>query len=157
MTVCRLCSTCKVSKPVSEFYADRRAKSGVSGRCKTCDKEAGYRSLKLHPRQRDRKGMKRPYWRNHGLTDMQYHGMLTDQSHRCAVCDTPIAHEVGDKYQKSTTPHIDHDHGCCPGKWSCGKCVRGLLCQKCNIALGCVNDNSKILERMVRYLNEYDS
>ena len=23
---------------------------------------------------------------------------------------------------------VDHDHKCCPGKKSCGKCVRGILC-----------------------------
>ncbi len=32
---------------------------------------------------------------------------------------------------------VDHDHACCPDeKYSCGKCVRGLLDLSCNTSLG---------------------
>lgn len=33
---------------------------------------------------------------------------------------------------------IDHDHSCCPGGRSCGKCIRGLLCDFHNMLAGCV-------------------
>lgn len=42
----------------------------------------------------------------------------------CAVC--------GD----SSKPQIDHDHNCCPGARSCGKCVRDILCISCNTLIG---------------------
>jgi hypothetical protein len=60
--------------------------------------------------------------------------------------------------------HIDHDHSCCPngkfvgtGKVSCGKCVRGLLCGRCNWVLGQVGDNkasSDLLEKLALYVRE---
>jgi hypothetical protein len=31
---------------------------------------------------------------------------------------------------------IDHDHACCSGRRSCGKCVRGALCNRHNLYLG---------------------
>jgi hypothetical protein len=36
---------------------------------------------------------------------------------------------------------VDHDHACCPGPRSCGKCVRGRLCGACNTALGSLRDD----------------
>ena len=48
--------------------------------------------------------------------------------------------------------HIDHDHTCCPGSGSCGKCVRGLLCRDCNFALGAAKDSTQTLQNMISYL-----
>ncbi len=39
-------------------------------------------------------------------------------------------------------PQIDHDHSCCSGMTSCGKCVRGTLCPVC----------SKLLARVERLI-----
>jgi hypothetical protein len=36
---------------------------------------------------------------------------------------------------KGQMRHIDHDHDCCPGSYTCGKCVRGVLCAPCNRTL----------------------
>lgn len=47
---------------------------------------------------------------------------------------------------------VDHDHRCCPGSKTCGKCVRGLLCSDCNLLLGKARDDEKILLKAVGYL-----
>lgn len=47
---------------------------------------------------------------------------------------------------------VDHDHSCCPGKDSCGKCVRGVLCTWCNSTLGHAKDDISRLKGLVAYL-----
>lgn len=47
--------------------------------------------------------------------------------------------------------HIDHDHSCCT-KGSCGKCVRGVLCHKCNTALGLLGDDVTRMSKAIGYL-----
>jgi hypothetical protein len=52
----------------------------------------------------------------------------------CELCDRRLS--VSQSSSHGVTWSIDHDHGCCPAGVSCGKCVRGLLCQRCNMMLG---------------------
>ena len=50
---------------------------------------------------------------------------------------------------------IDHDHTCCPGRTSCGKCVRGTVCQHCNRSMGQAKDSIEILRSLADYLERY--
>ena len=46
---------------------------------------------------------------------------------------------------------FDHDHGCCLSNNTCGKCLRGTLCNSCNVALGRSRDKPTN-PALVRYL-----
>lgn len=59
--------------------------------------------------------------------------MLTAQDGVCGFCGKP---ETTVQNGKIVALAVDHDHSCCPGKQSCGRCVRGLLCHLCNLAIG---------------------
>ena len=53
---------------------------------------------------------------------------------------------------------VDHDHNCCPGQISCGKCVRGVVCNKCNISIGkyetgLMRDDNPLKDKVKEYLN----
>jgi hypothetical protein len=77
--------------------------------------------------------------KNYGLTLEQYNEMLEVQGGRCAICGV-LQTEV------KMTFRVDHDH-------TTGK-VRGLLCHKCNVSLGLMNDNPEILQNAIKYLDK---
>jgi uncharacterized protein YlaI len=48
---------------------------------------------------------------------------------------------------------VDHDHRCCPGQVSkCGKCVRGLLCFRCNVVAGMLDEDPDIARALADHL-----
>lgn len=80
--------------------------------------------------------------RTYSLTSEQLVEML---SRPCEVCGAT----------KNLT--IDHDHSCCKSRTSCGKCVRGTVCQHCNRSMGQAKDNIQILRSLADYLERYRS
>lgn len=90
-------------------------------------------------------------WR-YGLSVEKFLEMNQPENRKCGnnACDT------------TERLYIDHDHACCGAgafekrtKVSCGKCVRGWLCQKCNTALGMVQDDIGKLKGLVAFLEDY--
>lgn len=110
-------------------------------------------------KMRERVGVKSPGWRGgrmakntryfildrYGLTTEQYQELSDKQNGVCAICKKP---EI---IRRNLS--IDHDHRCCPHHKSCGKCIRGLLCYRCNQALGLLNDDVFIIESAKLYLS----
>ena len=69
--------------------------------------------------------------------------MLKKQEGLCAICKV--------KETKKEFLQIDHDHSCCEGASSCGSCIRGLICARCNKALGMLRDDPIVAKRLVTY------
>jgi hypothetical protein len=118
----KICSKCKLSKDISEF-TKRTDTGGFASWCKSCIREKNKEKYdtELH--------WKRYLKHLYNISAEEYYQMLEDQEGGCAICGkTP--EEEGRKLA------VDHDHACCPGKKSCGMCVRGLLCLICNRFVG---------------------
>lgn len=79
-------------------------------------------------------------WR-YGLPAGEFERRLADQDGCCYLCVEPL------DLEKKRGIHVDHDHSCCRGSRSCGKCVRGLACHACNTGIGAFGDDP---ERMIR-------
>lgn len=82
---------------------------------------------------------KRGYKEKHGLTLVQHAAVMS----QCSMCEVSIAIDV------------DHDHSCCPGRRSCGKCVRGGLCRRHNTLVHgyetCYTDVNYYLDRVAEH------
>lgn len=113
-------------KPIAEFYIARKSKDGLDSLCKEHRQE--YRS-RPEVRERNRvRFLKIKY----GLTVVQYDQMWIDQLRNCYLCEEYLPYE---------DIVVDHDHSCCPGETTCGMCIRGLAHSKCNMGIGCLDDD----------------
>lgn len=108
-----------------DFQPDLMA---TSKRCKGCHR-AALRAARIQ--------------KTYSITEEQYQALLTAQQGGCYIC-----HRKAGARRHS----VDHDHSCCNGPISCGKCVRGLLCNKCNKFLGHIRDSVAAAYRMADYL-----
>ena len=82
----------------------------------------------------------------YGITLSDLREMLGVQDYLCAICGDLITER---------TSHVDHDHVCCDGPNTCGKCLRGVLCPSCNMGLGLFKDSIENLQKAVNYLDEW--
>ena len=79
---------------------------------------------------------------HHGITREMFDDMIVSQSGLCKICLAQLIR-----------PSVDHNHECCEGTYSCGYCIRGLICRKCNSAIGLAGDSSETLTRMAQYID----
>jgi hypothetical protein len=126
------CTTCHAELPFADFHRDKTAAHGHARMCRNCRKD-----LRIAE--------------SYGIDAATYRQLLDEQGHACLICRKPetATHQSGCLRRLS----VDHDHKCCPGKKSCGKCVRGLLCARCNSALGLVDEDLTVIASMAAYLN----
>lgn len=93
--------------------------------------------------------------RHFKLSKEDYGILLVEQKGVCAICGQPETRLSSSG--KPVSLSVDHDHSCCPGRSSCGKCVRGLLCERCNRSIGLMEENIEYLESAIAYLKKYMS
>ena len=72
--------------------------------------------------------------KEYGITRFDWEQLMSNQNGACAICTVELR-----------MPHTDHDH-------KTGR-VRGLLCQKCNQAIGLMMESPENLMRAARYLS----
>ena len=130
----KICKICNLEKDISDFYAGRKD-------CKSCKNLIAKQWRKDNPKNTEKhlvRMRERAKERRYGITQEQFNKMLIDQKNMCAICSS--------KFKNTKNTHIDHCHD--------SSRVRGLLCNNCNMALGQFNDNTDIMDNIIKYLQK---
>lgn len=130
----KLCRSCRRRKPIGEFHKDPSRLGGRYPQCKFCYN--GSRQKKYDPVKSARRYKETGSWqrikREYGMSPEQYKELWNKQRGLCAL-----------NCGRAATC-IDHDHQT--------EEVRGLLCRRCNSALGAFGDNEAGLLRVLEYV-----
>lgn len=86
--------------------------------------------------------------RKYGIGVEDYERMLIDQDYRCAICGQA---ETIDSPKGGQPANLAIDHEATTGR------VRGLLCFRCNRAVGQVREDVTIAEALVGYLRHFST
>jgi hypothetical protein len=82
------------------------------------------------------------------ITLAEYQDLFKIQGGVCAICHNPET-IVDAKNGLLRDLAVDHNH-------KTGR-VRGLLCRRCNQAIGLLNEDKDLLQQMIDYLSSIDS
>jgi hypothetical protein len=136
------CTKCGEVKNESEFHVEARNPNRNYRRsnCKVCDKERNRSYKESNRTVMNKKRVEYNRTKRAFFPPDLFEERLTSQGGVCAICG---AEEAGGRGQF----HADHDHAT--------ETPRGVLCHRCNIALGHFRDNPEILQSAIEYLNKY--
>jgi hypothetical protein len=126
-TVCRYCSN---AASLKSYYKFKKKKSLY---------------LQNYNKNHPEKNQERKLKKKHGITLLQYNTFLLKQNNVCAICfQSESAYDP--RLQSIKKLAVDHCHQ--------NNIIRGLLCSRCNMAIGLLNDSIIILKSAIKYLSK---
>lgn len=147
----KICSACGALKDISHFTSG--INGGITKNCEAC-REPRRRSMRKVPKEE--RAFRHQQWRySNGRSkeymndyNMRYHNGISmeefervnlNQGGLCKICGSPPT-------QGFERLCIDHNHQTMQ--------FRGLLCSKCNTAIGLLNENPELFQKIHDYLEE---
>lgn len=132
----KVCKKCGLEKPLTDFSKNRKTERTE---CKPCFASMVRNNRNKKPPSKN--ATRRAQWKHYYGIHMDQDTInlnLEKQNWACAICKDDL-HEV--RY------HQDHDHST--------NAIRGVLCSKCNMALGLFDDDPHLLKLAANYLEKY--
>lgn len=167
----KTCTKCKKYKDTNEFY--KRTNGIISSDCKSCVKQREKQKrdnmteeqklkekLRLKKYSLDNleslKIKRKAYWdrnkdkskntklfNSYGISLEKYNEMHRQQLGLCAICHKPEEGTIKGIVKRLS---VDHCHK--------SKKIRGLLCAKCNSAIGLFQDDKDLITSALLYINK---
>jgi hypothetical protein len=122
------CARCQEVKPLEDFNRHPTKTNGRASYCKLCvssNSKTWYLT----------KGRERWLRKTYGIGLDEYNALVEKQEGRCAACG---------RLPEGRALDVDHDH-------TYGR-VRGLLCMRCNLAIGHLGDDPDAIVALAMYL-----
>ena len=152
------CRDCEKSKPIDDFVSSNDRPMGKKKQCKECNSAYNKKRREENPEVAANARQSTAKWRKYNpesdrrkhllrkfnITLEEYNDLLSSQGGVCAICcmeETVVRRSKSGKEMLA----VDHCH-------ETGK-IRGLLCFKCNTALGALGDTVEDIQRVIDYLN----
>lgn len=160
----KFCAGCKKLKSHSEFFTRNRSSDKLESRCKPCRriaKQGYYKTFISDPEkaQKRKKAQKvydsslsrAAYWYKfkYGITLEDVMAMYKSQFGKCANTGCSRETKLFTKTKTAENACVDHDH-------KTGK-VRALLCRPCNVILGTLEAQEKVVSGLIEYKIKHQS
>lgn len=144
----KYCTKCKLLVDKQSFVADPQKRDGLYSSCKSCNKVTQKNRDKYKKAAYDRQYRKTLGNKKRAnafkVSEQYIDQLITVQGNLCAICNSA---ESVLNHSKTAVKAlaVDHDH-------KNGQ-VRGLLCQRCNQAIGLLKDSPDLLMKAAAYLS----
>ena len=159
----KVCTKCKIEKPLEAFAKDKARKDGIKTWCRECcsvahkklsQTEAYKQRRKEYAKTETAKKVVKKYRQSpkgkimmrksklktkYGLTTEQHKQMYLDQNGCCAICNEAMPYD-----------EVQTDHNHVTGK------IRDLLCSGCNTLVGRIETHSERINQILEYIKKHD-
>lgn len=137
-----------LTKEFFYLYPDKPERQKYPPYCKKC---ASLRSSLWHLNC-SRAGKEKIYMqklhKTLGVSAADYKTLLDRAEYKCEICGKQHKWEASRRYERARLG-VDHDH--VNGR------IRGVLCNKCNAAIGLLQDSVDLVENAATYLRKHKS
>lgn len=148
----KACTKCKNDVPLNGYYKNKNNKDGLDYSCKSCRKSSfsKYHSDNLESRKEyqqkwrdsNKEKIKESFIKyRYKVTIEEVNSIFENQGMCCAICGTDTPTKKG--------WCIDHCHNT--------GLVRGVLCSKCNTAIGLLDENIDTMTSAIEYIIKHNN